>query len=209
MRYLRCWGAPVGRIAVAALVAALASGCVDTVGQAQLQPAAAAKITAREGVSPAGATAAVIGVDGAPAAAAARFSAALASAAAARDIALGERAQAAYLLRFYLSAAPAEAGTTRLAYVFDMFDATHRRTLRLAGETQAAGRAGDPWAAADEAALRQLAERGADDMAAALSNTPEAVAAAARASTSIARTSPAPATPHPRAAQQIGLAAAR
>lgn len=173
-------------------------GCVDTVGQAQIEPAA--KIAPREGVSPAGARVAVAGVDGAPRQTAEKFAAALAPAAAARDIATAETGKADYLLRFYLSAAPA-GPAARLAYVFDMFDRDRRRTARLSGDIAAGGAGADPWAV-DETTLRLLADRAADDMAAALSNTPEAIAAAAGGSTSVARSAP-----EARPAPRMGLAA--
>ncbi len=186
-------------VALAGLAMAV-SGCVDTVGQAQIEPAA--RIARREGVSPAGARAALAGVNGAPREAADRFAAALAPAAAARDVAIAEPGKADYLLRFYLSAAPAEAGATRVSYVFDMFDKDRRRAMRLSGEATARGAGADPWAL-EETTLRLLADRAADDMAAALSNTPEAIAAAGGA-TAIARSAP-PSTPAPR----VGLAAAQ
>ena len=54
-----------------------------------------------------------------------------------------------------------------------------RRAQRMSDElTVKAARAADPWAGLDEAALASVAGKSADDLAAFLSNTPEAVAAA-------------------------------
>lgn len=198
MRRLRVENALI--LFCAGMAALPLGGCMDVAGQTQIEPAT--KIVRREGVSPAGARVAIAGVDGAPREAAGKFAAALAPAAAAREIATAETGKADYLLRFYLSSAPAGSGAARLSYVFDMFDRDRRRTARLSGEIAAAGAGADPWAL-DEATLRRLADKAADDMAAALSNTPEAIAAAEGATT-VARS-----VPEPRPAPRLGVAAAQ
>ncbi len=97
-------------------------------------------------------------------------------AAAARDVAIVSSETAQYRLRAYLTATPAQ-GATRLTYVLDVFDRQGRRAQRLTDEAGVRPGA-DPWQALDEGAIGLFADRGAEDLAAFLSNTPEAIAAA-------------------------------
>lgn len=199
-------------------------GCVDTVGQARVEMTAApAKVARRDGVSPRGATVALAAVDGAPQGMGEQFAAAFAQAAGARELTTVEANKADYVVRGYLTAFAAEPGVTRVSYVFDLFDKSRRRIQRLSDDVRLKGVAADPWSLADETALRALADRSATDLADALTNTPEAVAASAIASaagskpaagetkisqsgtTSVARTAAAP-TP---GSQRLGLAATR
>ena len=83
---------------------------------------------------------------------------------------------AQYRLRAYLTATPAQ-GATRLTYVLDVFDRQGRRAQRLTDEAGVRPGA-DPWQALDEGAIGLFADRAAEDLAAFLSNTPEAIAAA-------------------------------
>ena len=64
----------------------------------------------RDDANMAGATVAIVSVDGAPADLSARFSQSLDEAAAARRIAVAAPAKARYLVRGYLTAAPIEGG---------------------------------------------------------------------------------------------------
>lgn len=156
------------------------AGCVDTAGQARIDPAPTPNTIARRpGVSPHGATVALASLDGAPQSVLDRFQAAFAAAAGAQELATVEPAKAEYLVRGYLNAAPGAAGATRLAFVFDLFDKSKRRIARLEDFTPVRGASADPWALADDAAIQALAARSARDLADALTNTPEAVAAAA------------------------------
>ena len=100
-----------------------------------------------------------------------------------RDVALTDRGHARYLARGYISAFPVDGGA-RLTYVWDIYDRTNHRAQRLNDEIALKGAAADPWSLVDAAALSALAARSAGELAAYLSNTPEAMAAAARTSAS-------------------------
>ena len=164
------------------------AGCVDTVGQAGIEPTAAApKIARREGVSPHGASVALTTIDGAPQQVADSFSSTFAQVAPGLDLATQEPKSAAYLVRGYLSAYPAEQGVTRFSYVFDVFDQRKARVARLSDDIPVKGAAADPWMLADAKLIQALAERSAGDLADALTNTPEAVAGAAIASAARSR----------------------
>ena len=70
-----------------------------------------------------------------------------------------------YRVRGYL-AAHFTGGRTSIAWVWDVYDATQRRTLRIGGEEQA-GRAGaDAWMSADDALLQRIARNSMDQLAA-------------------------------------------
>lgn len=200
------------------LVCAPLGGCVDTTSQARVEPATAPpKIARRPGVSPHGVTVALASVAGAPDDINQRFAAAFAQAARTQDLATADAGKAEYFVRAYIDAA-GEAGATRYSYVLDLFDRSKKRVARLTDEVAVKGAAADSWMLADDGALGALAGRSAGDLADALTNTPEAVAAAAgasagttvaaaggaRAGTSVAaRSEPA------GGGQKLGLAAAR
>jgi hypothetical protein len=93
-----------------------------------------------------------------------------------REVALAKTDAAPYRLRVYLTALPAQAGT-RLAYVFDVYDRQGRRVQRLSDEVGVSSDA-NPWDAINDSSVAAIANRGAEDVAAFLSNTPEALAAA-------------------------------
>jgi hypothetical protein len=152
-------------------------GCVDTT--AGLAPSAEAhhQIARREGVNLAQASVAIVSLEGAPAAILASFSPIMESAARARDIEVVDAASARYLARGYLSAELTEDGAA-IEYVWDVFTADKRRAQRLNDVIAVKGTGDDPWALAGEAALEGVAARSADDLAAFLSNTPEAAAVA-------------------------------
>ncbi|MBK9082349.1 MAG: hypothetical protein IPL88_09875 [Rhizobiales bacterium] len=169
--------APARALALCALALALA-GCVDTLAESKSAPPARQTIAAREGVSPRGAAVALVSVDGAPEEATQRFVTALKAESAAREIAFADAGKARYHVRGYLAAYPGADGVT-ISYVWDVFDAGKRRAQRMSDElTVKAGRSADPWAGLDETAYASLAGKSADDLAAFLSNTPEAIAAA-------------------------------
>src|SRR3954462_10137060 len=77
-----------------------------------------------------------------------------------RNLAIVSREGAAsYRVRSYLSAQVVR-GRTRIAWVWDVYDANQQRALRLSGE-ESAGKAGrDAWAAADDMVLRKIAQAG-------------------------------------------------
>ncbi len=170
-------GATVGTSAWATVVlcAALA-GCNQTA--ATVGPVdTPSRIVARAGVSPRGASVAIVDFDGGPADTGSRFSSAFADAATARDITIATPDRAAYLLRGYLTATPVAEGV-RLTYVWDLFDRRKQRAQRLSESVVVPPRGADPWAAADDLKIGVLATRGAQDLADVLTNMPEAVSAA-------------------------------
>src|SRR5712675_388136 len=77
-----------------------------------------------------------------------------------RNLAIVSREGAvSYRVRGYLSAQVVR-GRTRIAWVWDVYDANQQRALRLSGE-EPAGKAGrDAWAAADDVVLRRIAQAG-------------------------------------------------
>ena len=181
--------------------ALMLGGCLDTAvdlgaRQASAQQSAR-RVVARPGVSPHGASLAFASMEGPPDAVGARFMQRFAQTAQARDVALVPPDAAQYRLRAYLTASPAQ-GATRLAYVLDVFDRQGRRVQRLTDEAGVRPDA-DPWEAVDERALALFADRGAEEVAAYLSNTPEAIAAAGgEAGVSVAAAQHAPTVESPR-----------
>ena len=172
----------VAACAAAALCAVLA-GCVEDAPQlaaASAATPASDPVVARPGVSPRGAPLAVASLEGAPQAVLDRFGEQTRAAAATRDVAMVAPSTAAYLARGYLTAYPVDGGSV-LAAVWDLYDQKRRRVQRLEDYVQVKSTGGDAWAAADDAALAALAARSADDIAATLTNTPEAIAAAGKA----------------------------
>jgi len=163
----------------AVFAASLLCGCLDTAVEKGAPPVGAAphpRMAARPGVSPHGASLAFASLDGPPEAVSERFREQFDKAAQSRDVALAKPEAAQYRLRGYLTASPGQGGT-RLAYVLDVYDRQGRRVQRL---TEEAGLRPDanPWDAVDDKSLAAFADRGAEDLAAFLSNTPEALAAA-------------------------------
>ena len=168
---------------LAALTAPLALGaCVAVETTAEIAPdaAAARQFALRQGANFAQASLAIVSVEGAPSAIAADFSRRLDSAARTRQLAVVDAAKARYLVRGYLSASPTDDGA-EIEYVWDVFTADKQRVQRLNDAVEVKGAGGDPWALAGEAVLTSVAAKSADDLAAFLSNTPEAAPAAAAA----------------------------
>jgi hypothetical protein len=166
---------------LAALTAPLALGaCVAVETTAEIAPDAAAsrQFALREGANLAQASLAIVSVAGAPPAIAAEFSRRLDGAARTRQLAVVDAGKARYLVRGYLSASPTEDGA-EIEYVWDVFGADKRRVQRLNDVVEVKGAGDDPWALAGEAGLTSVAAKSADDLAAFLSNTPEAAPAAA------------------------------
>jgi hypothetical protein len=174
-----------GRAALAGLgllAAPLAlGGCVDTTADVAPSVDAHHELVRREGVSIARASVAIVSIDGAPASVAAAFREDLAREAHAREIAIAEPSKARYLVRGYLSAELTTDGA-EIEYVWDVFTADKRRAQRLNDVIAVQGTGDDPWTVAGPAALASVAAKSADDLAAYLSNTPEAVAVAAPSS---------------------------
>ena len=106
------------------------------------------------------------------------FSQSLADAAAARQIAVAAPAKARYLVRGYLTASLVEGGAA-VDFVWDVFTPDKQRVQRLSDTIAVKGSGDDAWAMVSDAALDSVAAKCADDLAAYLSNTPEAAPAGA------------------------------
>jgi hypothetical protein len=163
--------------AAAGLLALGLAACQDTASSPEtaLAPASAPYVK-REGVSLAGATVAVVSLDGAPEAAAADFRQALDRAFAARGVVSAPGAKARYRLRVYLAASADDGGAT-LDYVIDVYDAGRVRQSRLSDSFAVKG-SGDAWSLMSSEAVGAVAAACADNVAAFLSHAPEAKAQA-------------------------------
>jgi hypothetical protein len=134
---------------------------------------ASAQFAMRSDANMAGATIAVASIDGPPQDLSTRFRQSFNDAATARRIALVPPAKAHYLVRGYLTASPIEGGA-EIDAVWDVFTPNKQRVQRLTDAISVKGAGDDPWAMLDDAALTSVAAKCADDLAAYLSNTPEA-----------------------------------
>lgn len=203
------------------LAALLLAGCNETTSSIKepLRTAATAPVR-NPNVSPRGASVALnlTGVENVPPAIVARFSEALAHAADVREVQVVDPKLARYFVQMHLTAYPAASGATALAYVSDVFDAKKNRAQRLGDDIVLKGTATDSWSLVDDKAVEAIAARSADDLAAFLSNTPEAVAAANAAPAIAARPAearevlrvPAPVTTSPSMpAGALGFSAVR
>lgn len=159
------------------MTALSAAGCVETAGDVAPGVEGSEQFVRRPDASMAGATIAIVSVEGAPTELAARFDQSLQQAAAERQIALAPPTSARYLVRGYLSAAPARDGAN-VDFVWDVFTPDKQRAQRLSDSMLVRGSGDDPWAMVADAALDSIAAKCADDLAAYLSNTPEAAPAA-------------------------------
>ena len=93
---------------------------------------------------------------------------------------VSREAQASYRVRSYL-AAEVNHGRTTIAWVWDVYDSSQQRALRLSGE-EPAGKAGrDAWAAADDLVLRRIAQAGFSGLSAMVNGTAPADAPPAAA----------------------------
>ena len=153
------------------------SGCND-VSANPPSVDAQAQFVMRADANMAAAPVAIVSVDGAPADLSARFRQSLDEAAAARRIALAPPAKARYLVRGYLTASAIEGGA-EVDIVWDVFTPDKQRAQRLSDAIAIKGSGDDAWAMIDDAALNSVAAKCADDLAAYLSNTPEAAPASA------------------------------
>jgi hypothetical protein len=153
------------------------SGCND-VSANPPSADAQAQFVVRDDANMAGATVAIASVDGVPADLSERFRHSLDEAAAARRIALAPPTKARYLVRGYLTASPIEGGA-EVDIVWDVFTPDKKRAQRLSDAIAVKGAGDDAWAMIDDAALNSVAAKCADDLAAYLSNTPEAAPAGA------------------------------
>jgi hypothetical protein len=175
-------GASCPRIAFAALgllFAGSLGGCVETVavsGAETPEPRAQSAANAAS-VNPHGVRVALASLSGVPEPLENRMKDAFATQAGERNIALVDPAKAAYLIRGYVTTYPAATGTT-VAAVYDVFDANKKRAQRLEDDVVVKSEGIDPWSGFSAVAMDDLAARSADDLAAFLITTPEALAAA-------------------------------
>jgi hypothetical protein len=120
------------------------------------------------------ATIAFESVDGAPVRLYQTFVSTLAEEAVTRRVQVVSRTAAAeYRIRIYL-AAHVEGRQTRIAWVWDVYDAGKRRALRIANEEPSERRGGDAWTAADDPMLRRIARVSLDRLVAFLDAGPPA-----------------------------------
>src|SRR3954449_13192067 len=78
---------------------------------------------------------------------------------------------AAYRVRSYLSAQVVR-GKTVIAWVWDVYDGSQQRALRLSGEEPAGKPGRDAWAAADDMVLRKIAQAGLAGLSGMINGTP-------------------------------------
>jgi hypothetical protein len=148
-------------------------GCVETGGDIAPSADAGQQFVRRDDASMARAPMAIMSVEGAPAELKGEFDQSLNSAAAARQIAVAPPNSARYLVRGYLTASLVQGGS-EIDFVWDVFTPNKRRAQRLSDTIAFRGQGDDPWAMVDQAAIDSIAAKCADDLAAYLSNTPEA-----------------------------------
>lgn len=165
------------RIVCLGIFASVLAGCVDTAtpspdSTASLRPA---NMPRREGISPAGASVAIVGVGGAPQGFNEQYQAMFGQQARAHDISVAEANKANYLVRSYLTATTRGAATS-VAFVLDVFDAKRQRAQRIEDDVSVGAVAENPWSVVDQTVLAAVAARSADDLANFLTNTPEAIA---------------------------------
>ena len=137
-------------VAVVALAALALAGC-----QTDQQGMASA-------VQPRGATVAFDSIDGLPSNQFHRLVDQLNQEAQTRHLAVLPRSQtSAYRVRGYFAAA-VEKGRTTVSWVFDVFDRSERRALRISGSAPVDGR---DWSAADARLLQKVAQGSMDELA--------------------------------------------
>ena len=159
----------------------LLAGCVDNNIASQAPPPPhPTNIARRPGVSPSGATVALASFTGAPDGVKDRFTNAFDTAAKAQGIVTADPAAANYLVRGYLNAVPESDGTA-VTYVLDVFDSQKQRAQRVEDRVDVKAKAPDPWSVIDDRVLAAVATKSAAELAAVLTNTPEAILASAEA----------------------------
>ena len=171
---------PVGAFAaglILLLVCTTLSGCND-VATNPPNPDVQAQFVLRDDANMAGATVAIVSVDGVPADISTRFRTSLDEAVTARRVVVATPAKTRYLIRGYLTASLIEGGA-EVDVVWDVFTSNKQRAQRLSDTIAVKGSGGDAWAMLDDAAINSIAAKCADNLASYLSNTPEAAPASA------------------------------
>lgn len=170
-----------GRACLALGSLCLLAGCVDTYASTsapQTQVPPPANEARRPGVSPGGATVAMASFSGSPTTITTQFTGAFDGAARAQGIVMTDPEAADYLVRTYLNAVPDGDGTA-VTYVLDVFNSKKQRTQRIEDEVRLKAKAADPWSVVDNRVLAAVAAKSAAELAAVLTNTPEAIVASA------------------------------
>jgi hypothetical protein len=164
-----------GRAAIAAALLAVACGLGGCAGGA----AASNSFAMASSGGGSSSTVAFESIDGPPPQVFDRMVGVLDSESKLRSLAIVSReGQASYRVRSYL-AAQVNHGRATIAWVWDVYDSSQQRALRLSGE-EPAGKAGrDAWAAADDLVLRRIAQAGFSGLSAMINGTAPADAPAA------------------------------
>ena len=165
-------------LAAVLLAAAGLCGCVETA--ADIAPGAPdqPQFVRRPDATLSAASLAIMSVEGAPDDQTAIFQQTLDQAAAQRQIAVASPDAARYLAKGYLSAELVKDGAS-VDIVWDVFTPDKQRVQRLSDTIIVRGSGDDPWAMVNGNVLATVAAKSADDLAAFLSNTPEAAPGAA------------------------------
>jgi hypothetical protein len=151
-------------IAATLLAACALGGCASSGGSAGGAFAAMA--------SGGAATVAFESIDGPPPQVFDRMVGVLDSESKLRNLAIVSRENAAtYRVRGYLSAQVVR-GRTVIAWVWDVYDGSQQRALRLSGEEPAGKPGRDAWAAADDMVLRKIAQAGLSGLSGMINGTP-------------------------------------
>jgi hypothetical protein len=89
-----------------------------------------------------------------------------------RNLSIVSRENAAtYRVRSYLSAQVVR-GRTMIAWVWDVYDGSQQRALRLSGEEPAGKGGRDAWASADDMVLRKIAQAGLSGLSSMVNGAP-------------------------------------
>ena len=163
------------RLAGLALLGLGLCSCVEATGEMAAVEGRRDPIAAREGVVIDKASVAIVSAVSDPGEAGQAFLAALTAGAGAREIKFADAKSAKYLVQAYVSGERTEGGA-EYAYVMEVFTAGKSRTHRIDDALAVKGGGDDIWGAQGDNAIRSLAERGADDLFAFLTTTPEAAA---------------------------------
>ena len=176
-------------IAATLLAACALGGCASTGGG----PASGAFAMAGGGA----ATVAFESIDGPPPPVFDRMVGVLDTESKLRNLAIVSRENAAtYRVRGYLSAQVVR-GRTMIAWVWDVYDGSQQRALRLSGEEPAGKGGRDAWAAADDMVLRKIAQAGLSGLSSMINGTPGDTPAPAPAAPAPGKRGPAVAAAEP------------
>src|SRR5215813_4540958 len=150
-------------VAATLLVACALGGCASSGG-----PASGAFAMASGGAS----TVTFESIDGPPPQVFDRMVSVLDTESKLRNLSIVSRENAAtYRVRSYLSAQVVR-GRTVIAWVWDVYDGSQQRALRLSGEEPAGKPGRDAWAAADDMVLRKIAQAGLSGLSGMINGTP-------------------------------------